>query len=50
MLNIKYNNFTIEEKDISCVHAVKPKLKSANDIKPPPCDGCGGLHFKKDLS
>ena len=49
MLNIKHNNFTIEEKDISCVHAVWPKLKSAkDDIKPPPCYGCGGVHFKKD--
>ena len=49
ILNIKHNNFTIEEKDISCVHAVRPKLKSAKDyIKPSPCYGCGGLHFKKD--
>ena len=50
MLNIKHNNFAIEEKDISRVHAVRPKLKSAkDDIKPSVCYGCGGLHFKKDL-
>ena len=46
MLNIKHNNFTIEEKGISYVHAVRPKLKSAkDDIKPSPSYGCGGLHF-----
>ena len=49
MLNIKHSNFTIEEKDISRVHAVKPKLKSAkDDIKPSLCFGCSGLYFKKD--
>ena len=50
MLNIKPDNYTIEEKDISCVHAVRPKLKSAKeDIKPSLCYRCGGLHFKKRL-
>ena len=50
MLNIKHYNFTVEEKDISCVHAVRLRLKSAkDDIKPCPCSGCGGLHFKKML-
>ena len=49
MLNIKHNNFAIEEKDISRVHVVRPKLKSAkDDVKPFPCSGCGGRHFKKD--
>ena len=48
MLNIKHDNSTIEEKDISHVHALRPKLKSAKDYtKPSPCYGCGGLHFKK---
>ena len=50
MLNIKYDNFAIEEKDISRVHAVRPKLKSAkDDIKASPCYECGGLHLKKNL-
>ena len=49
LLNIKNKNFAIEEKDISHVHAVRPKLKSAKDnIKQSLCYGCGGLHFKKD--
>ena len=38
MLNIKNNNFAIQEKDISHVHPVRPKLKSAKDnIKTSPC-------------
>ena len=46
MLSIKHNNFAFEEKDISCIHAVRPKLKSAkDDVKPSPCYGCSGLHF-----
>ena len=49
MLNIKHNNFAIEEKDISHVHTVRPKLKSAkDDIKPSLYYGCSLLHFKKD--
>ena len=50
MLNIKHGNFTLEEKDISRVHEVRPKLKSAkDDIKLSLCYGYDGLHFKKDL-
>ena len=49
ILDIKNDNFTIEEKDISRVQGVRPKLKSAkDDIKPYPCYGCSGLHFKED--
>ena len=49
MLDIKHDNHTIKEKDISCVHAVRPKLKSAkDDIKSSLCYRCSGLHFKKD--
>ena len=48
MLNIKNDNFAIEEEDISRVHVVRPKLKSIKDnIKPTPCYGCSGLHSKK---
>ena len=46
MLNIKHDNFAIEEKDISRIHAARPKLKSAkDDIKPSPCYRYSGQHF-----
>ena len=53
MLNIKNNNFAIEEKGISRVKAVRLKLKSVkDDIKPslPLCamDAVGYIK-KKDL-
>ena len=45
MLNIKHDNFAMEEKYISCVHGVQPKLKSAkDDVKPSLCFGCSRLH------
>ena len=49
MVNLKHDNTQIEEKDISCVHAIRPKTGRAKEnVKTPTCSGCGGSHVKSE--
>ena len=45
IMNLKHDNTEIEEKDISRVHFVRPKIGENKNIKKPKCFGCGGLHL-----
>ena len=39
----------IEEKDISHVHAIRPKIgRAKKNVKTPMCSGCGGGHVKSE--
>lgn len=47
--NLKHDNTQIEEKDVSRVHAIRPKKGIVNkNVKKPTCFGCGGGHFKSE--
>ena len=49
MVNLKHDNTQIEEKDISCVHAIRPKTgRAKKNVKTPTCSGCGGGHVKSE--
>ena len=51
MLNLKWHDNTqIEEKDISRVHAIRPKTgRAKKNVKTPTCSGCGGGHIKSEF-